>query len=252
MSSRYELSLMTSPEVKEALEHASLALLPVGATEQHGPNLGLGTDYRVAEELARCVADELYSEAVIAPALPLGVSDHHMGFSGTISVSSQTFQAVCMETVGSLAAHGLKKFLFVNGHQGNMATLNILTSRILHELGFSAAAMFWMVQGKDAIERHRQTHRWGHACEIETSVAMALCPELVREERLEPGDLIEEYGAFEDNYEPHAVQVPKPFSERTRNGAFGDATKANREAGEEIVDAAVSRAAAFARDFIDR
>lgn len=95
-------------------------------------------------------------------------------------------------------------------------------------------------------------HRWGHACEIETSVAMALCPELVRGESLEPGDLIEEYGAFEDNYEPHAVQIPKPFSERTRNGAFGDATKASREAGEEIVTVAVKRAVAFARDFINK
>lgn len=252
MSVRYELSLMTSPEVTTALESSSFALLPVGATEQHGPNLGLGTDYRIAQELARRVAEELYPAAVIAPPLPLGVSDHHMGFAGTISVSSQTFQTVCMEAVSSLAAHGLEKFMFVNGHQGNMATLNVLTSRILHELGLSAATVFWMAQGRDAIERHRQTERWGHACEVETSVAMALCPELVREERLEPGDLIEEYGAFEDNYKPHAVQVPKPFDERTRNGAFGDATKASREAGEEIVDVAVSRAAAFARDFISR
>lgn len=161
MSGRYELSLMTSPEVKEALEHASLALLPVGATEQHGPNLGLGTDYRIAHELARRMAEELYPAAVIAPPLPLGVSDHHMGFSGTISVSSQTFETIGMEAVGSLAAHGLKNFVFVNGHQGNMGALNLLTSRILYELGSPAATVFWMAQGRDAIERHRHTPQVG-------------------------------------------------------------------------------------------
>ena len=249
MSAYYDISTMTSPEFAAALETASLALLPVGATEQHGPNLGLGVDYRIAEAIAERVAERLHPKAVVAPPLPFGVSDQHLGFSGTISISSQTFQQVCLEVVRSLAHHGLRRFIFVNGHQGNMATLNILTSRILNELGLRAATVFWMAQAKDAVERHRKTERWGHACEIETSIAMALCPDLVNEV-LEPGDLIEDYGAYEDNYGAFAVQTPKPFHERTRNGAFGDATQATQEAGEEIVEATVERAVAFAEDFI--
>jgi creatinine amidohydrolase len=62
--------------------------------------------------------------------------------------------------------------------------------------------------------------------------------------------LIEDYGAYEDNYGAFAVQTPKPFHERTRNGAFGDATQATQEAGGEIVEATVERAVAFAEDFI--
>ena len=76
-----------------------------------------------------------------------------------------------------------------------------------------------------------------------------LCPDLVNEV-LQTGDLIEDYGAYEDNYGAFAVQTPKPFHERTRNGAFGDATQATQEAGEEIVEATVERAVAFAEDFI--
>lgn len=252
MTTWYELSEMTSPEVDRALETVSLALLPVGATEQHGPNLELGTDYSIAHDLAQRIAAEVHPNGVVVPPLPFGISDHHMDFAGTISVSSQTFQTVCIDVVRSLSAHGLRKFLFVNGHQGNMTTLAVLTSRVRYELGLQAASVFWMAQARDVIEEHRSTDRWGHACEIETSIALALNPTLVRTESLQPGDLIEEYGAFEDNYQPYAAQVPKPFSERTRNGAFGDATKATREAGEQIVSAAVQRAAAFARDFIER
>lgn len=252
MTTWYELSEMTTPEVDRALENISLALVPVGATEQHGPNLELGADYRIAHGLAQRIAVDIHPSGVVVPPLPFGVSDQHMDFAGTISTSSYTFQALCLDVVRSLSVHGLRKFLFVNGHQGNMTTLAVLASRIRYELGLQAATVFWMTQARDTIEQHRRTERWGHACEIETSIALALNPALVRAERLEPGDLIEEYGAFEDNYQPYAAQVPKPFSERTRNGAFGDATQATQEAGEEIISAAVQRAAAFARDFIER
>lgn len=252
MNDIYELSRMTSPEVAAALDTASLALIPVGATEQHGPNLGLGTDYEIAHSIARRMADALHPAAILAPPLPFGVSEHHMDFAGTISIGSRVFQDVCMDVVRSLSSHGLERFIFVNGHQGNMATLNVLTTRILSELGLRAATVFWMAQAGDAIERHRRTEIWGHACEIETSISLFLCPDIVRKESLEPGDLIQDYGAYEDNYKPFAVQTPKPFAERTRNGAFGDATLATREAGEDIVEAAVDRAAAFARDFVGR
>ncbi len=83
-------------------------------------------------------------------------------------------------------------------------------------------------------------------------MALAVAPDLVRRRALVAGDLIEDYGAYEDNYEPHALTVPKSFAERTRNGAFGDATLATERAGEEIVCAAVDRLVAFVQDFLGR
>lgn len=249
MTTTIDLTRATSPELSETLAGQPVVLLPVGATEQHGANLGLGVDYRIAEELARRVAAELGSEAVVAPPLPFGLSAHHMEFPGTISLSPETFQAVLLDVVRSLAAHGPRRFLFVNGHMGNQAVLSVLTTRIRFELGYHAAAAFYMTQARDVIERHTVTRRWGHACEIETSVALALVPELVRPDALEPGELIEDYGPYEDNYTPHALQVPKSFADRTRNGVFGDARQASAAAGEEIVAAAVERIAEFARHF---
>jgi creatinine amidohydrolase len=245
----YELSTMTSPEVGRALDEVMVALLPVGATEQHGPNLGLGTDYQIAHRLAQRVAAQVHPIAVVVPPLPFGLSSHHLDFPGTISVSSDSFVAVCLDVVRSLSRHGLGRFVFVNGHQGNQAILNVLVNKIYYDLGHRAAVGYLRSQAGDVMARHRRTTRWGHACEIETSVGMYLVPELVRDHALAPGELIEDYGAFEDNYEPHALVAPKSFAERTRNGAFGDATKASREAGEEIVGTAVDRIAAFVRDF---
>jgi creatinine amidohydrolase len=167
-----------------------------------------------------------------------------------VSISADAFSAVLLDVVGSLAEHGVRHFLFVNGHMGNQNILGVLTNRIRFELHHHAANAFYFTQARDVIARHAKTDRWGHACEVETSVAMALVPELVRSGEAAAGDLIEEYGYLEDNADPHAVQVPLSFAERTRNGAFGYATQASVEAGEEIVATAVERIAGFARDFL--
>jgi creatinine amidohydrolase len=230
-----------------------LALLPVGATEQHGPNLGMAVDYRIAEAFAHRIADNLDDRAFVVPPLPFGLSAHHMDFPGTISLSSESFQAVLLDVVDSLASHGVRHFLFVNGHMGNQSILGVLTTRIHFERRLRAANAFYFAQAKDVIDEHKQTFRFGHACEIETSVAMVLTPDLVHHDALEPGDLIEDdYVVGEDNYQPHAAQVPKSFAERTRNGAFGDATLADPEVGQRIVEVAVERMSAFAAAFLDK
>lgn len=248
---RHELGSTTTAVFGEGGGGPRLALIPVGATEQHGPNLGMAVDYRIAEEFAAAMADRLDGRAFVVPPFPYGLSAHHMDFPGTITLRAETFQSVLLDVVSSLAEHGIYHFLFVNGHMGNQAILGVLTTRIRFELGYRAATAFYFAQAKDAIERHKRTHRFGHACEIETSVAMVLTPELVHHDALAPGDLFDEYIEGEDNYEPHALQIPKPFAERTRNGAFGDATLATREAGEDIVATALDRMTAFARGFLD-
>ncbi|QBI20809.1 creatininase family protein [Egibacter rhizosphaerae] len=248
----HDLGTITSPELAGAFDGPRLALIPVGATEQHGPNLGMAVDYRIAQELAHLVAGRMDGRAYVAPPLPFGLSAHHMAFPGTITIGAEAFQAVLLDVVDSLAAHGFGHFLFINGHMGNQNVLGVLTTRIHFERGLRAASSLYFAQAKDAVERHRRTFRYGHACEVETSVAMYLTPELVNEGALEPGDLIEDYIPHEDNYLPHPMQVPKSFAERTRNGVFGDATQASREAGQDIVETAVERMVAFAAAFLEQ
>jgi creatinine amidohydrolase len=94
MSAFYEMSEMTSSEFRDIAKTIEIALVPVGATEQHGPHLALATDYVVAHRLAQAIARRLYPKAVVAPLLPFGFSHHHTGFAGTITIEPETFAAV--------------------------------------------------------------------------------------------------------------------------------------------------------------
>lgn len=242
-----QLANMSSPEFSE---HApELAFVPVGATEQHGPNLGMGVDFRIAEELAGRANERCQRRTVTVPPIPFGLSDHHMDFPGTVSIGFDTFRSMCVDVALSLTRHGVSRIVFVNGHMGNMNALGVIVTELKYKHDVTAATAFWMHQAKDRVDAHTKTQRWGHACEIECSVAQAVTPELVRPEALEPGDLIEDYAPYTDNYKPFSLGVPLSFAERTRNGAFGDATQMSIEAGESIVEAAVSRLVEFAEKF---
>lgn len=247
----HRIDKMTATQATQAMRSAKVGIIPVGATEQHGPNLVFGADWRIAEEIARRVAALVDPLAVVVPPLPFGLSGHHLGFPGTIHISSHTFMAVCKDVSTSLSRHGITKVCFVNGHRGNENLLGVLITELTYELGIEAASSFWMTQASDAVGRHKMTDRWGHACEIETSVAMAADSSLVGAE-LEAGDLIEDYGAFEDNYAPFALMTARSFASRTKNGVFGDARQASLEAGNDILETAVSRTADFIKDFATR
>jgi len=246
----YEMGEMTSVEFREAMKTVRLALIPVGATEQHGPNLGLATDYVVGYRLAQRIAARMHPRAVVVPPLPFGISYHHTGFAGTITLTAESFIAVCTDIAKSLKSNGINHVLFVNGHNGNTAILNVVTTKLHYELGIRAATSFYFQQAADRVKAHAKTPRFGHACEVETSVVMALAPELVRKEALQPGDMIDTGLKYAFNNQPFFLQVPVPFHEQTRNGAFGDARLANVEAGNDIVDTAVNRTLEFLEGFL--
>lgn len=248
MMTNHRLDRMTTVEAAEAINKAAVALIPVGATEQHGSNLVCGIDWRVAEEIANQVAASVAPLAVVVPPLPFGLSGHHLEFPGTLHISAATFAAVAKDLAASLALHGIRKIVFINGHRGNENILGVINAELTYDFGIESASAFWMTQASDAVARHRVTERWGHGCEIETSVAMAV-DEALLGEQLESGDLIEEYGAYEDNYAPYAVVTARSFASRTRNGVFGDATRANLTAGEDILGTAVERTSEFVREF---
>lgn len=250
MTDWYELSDMTSREFGAARETIKLALVPVGATEQHGPNLATGTDYVIAQQFCRRIAARMHPRAVVTPPVPVGLSYHHTGFPGTLSLSPETFTAVCMDIARSLKQQGFDHVLFVNGHNGNTAVLNVAVTRIRYDLDMNAAVAFWFQQAGDVVRKHAKTERFGHACEIETSVLLALAPDLVRTDALEAGDMIPVELEHAFNNQPFFHTVPVPFHKQTRNGVFGDARLASVEIGEEIVEAAVARTLAFIETFL--
>jgi creatinine amidohydrolase len=250
MTEYFELASMTSPEFKRAAETIEIALIPVGATEQHGPNLAVATDYVVAHRLAQRLAQRIHPRAVVVPPIPYGFSHHHTGFAGTITLSPETFSAICMDVARSLKNNGIGHLLFVNGHMGNTAILNIVTNKVFYELGMPAATSFYFAQAADKLKAHGKTARFGHGCEIETSVLLYLAPELVRREALQPGEMIETGLQYAFGNQPFALQVPVPFHRQTANGVFGDARLASEDIGRDIVETTLDRTVAFIDTFV--
>lgn len=248
----HELARMTSREVADALPRLGLAILPVGAIEQHGPNLAVSTDIATASGIARRLAERLHPEALLLPGMPYGLSHHHTGFAGTITLSPETFIALGVDVARSVKRDGLRRLLFVNGHNGNMAVLNVLTQKLRYEVGIEAAVSFYFAQAADRMKAHAKSARWGHACEVESSVLMALAPDLVRQDAFEPGRMIETGLNHAVPGEPFAVQMAMPFHEQTENGVFGDARLADPANGEDIVETAVDRTVAFVRSWLAR
>jgi creatinine amidohydrolase len=119
---------MTWPEVEEALKRTDVVIIPVGSIEQHAKHLPLGTDSYLAVETCKLIAQK--AEAVVAPVVLAGLSPHHMGFPGTITLTPETFEAVVYETALSLIHHGFRKILLYNGHGGNTTSVANIIEKI--------------------------------------------------------------------------------------------------------------------------
>ncbi|MEZ5399456.1 MAG: creatininase family protein [Bryobacteraceae bacterium] len=170
---------------REQLRESSGALivLPLGATEQHGPHLATGTDTftvgAVAEEAARIAASRI--PVIVAPVLPFGSSDHHLIFGATLSLSTETYYRVLRELVQSLATDGFRKVFLINGHGGNhelaeLAARDVALNRALDV----AAGSYWAIAWEALVAEgaHLGRRLPGHAGDFETSMMLSLRPDL--------------------------------------------------------------------------
>jgi mycofactocin precursor peptide peptidase len=217
VASAVELAEQTWPEVE-----ATLLVVPLGSTEQHGPHLPLGTDTTIAVALARGLAAERPG-VVVAPALAFGSSGEHEGFAGTLSIGQTATELVVVELCRSASA-SFERVVLVSTHGGN-AEVVARAARTLHDEG--RAVLVW-------------SPRWrgdAHAGRIETSLMLALAPESVRVARTAAG-----------NTEPIEALMPRLLEEGVRaaspNGVLGDPQGASAEEGRELMQQAI-------RDLLD-
>lgn len=248
------LSEMIWPEVEAVKDKIEIAIVPVGSTEQHGPNMTFETDTARAYEFAKLVGQHMGERALICPPITYGLSAHHMMFPGTITLRGETFINLCTDIATSLAKQGFKKIGFLNGHGGNNTALDVVVTILKHDHDIDA---FYCPTGgnmfADAIEPEWE---WsivkGHACESEGSQALAICPWVVRDERY-PGDLVEDSIAMFGSGNlfqwggKYAWDWQRDF---TKNGALGDARKINAEHGEKCNALALERVLAIIEGFI--
>ena len=131
------LQMMTWNEVEAHLERSTAVIVPIGSTEQHGPNGLIGTDALTAEYIAKGVGEE--TDAIVAPTISVGMAQHHMEFTGSMTLKPSTLILVIKEWVESLAKHGFTRVYFVNGHGGNIATINAAFQEIYADQSLARA-----------------------------------------------------------------------------------------------------------------
>jgi creatinine amidohydrolase len=170
------LPQMTWVEVEQALTHTDAIIIPLGSIEQHGRHLPLGTDMYEAVETAKLIAQK--ADVLVAPVVTAGLSPHHMGFPGTITLSPETFEAVVFETAQSLIRHGFRKILIFNGHGGN----NVSVANIIQKINQTTRAAAFDL-GRIEIARQEPLYPpipWDvHAGVEETSMMLYLAGSLV-------------------------------------------------------------------------
>ena len=180
---------MTVPEVRGFLERSDMVIIPVGALEQHGDHLPIGTDFINGVERCKLIAAE--RDVLVAPVLMAGQSPYHMEFPGTITLSAETIVKVHLEAVESLIRHGFRRFIILNSHGGNTAISTFLVDQI-NQTTAGVAVVFEQAiapfQTKEA-NSEKPVHLDRHGGTSETSNSLYLMPSLVQLDKATPAKL---------------------------------------------------------------
>lgn len=226
---------MSGKQYLKRLEGNPVVIIPTGACEIYGPQLPMGTDLLAAEKIAELIAER--TGAMIAPTIEAGESSALASFSCTFAMPRKILEDYLDFLVGKLIRDGVRRFLFLTGHAGNVDTVNYIAKKYLEEYDIKAGQVDWWrftnANGGGIFEFSGQMAH-GHASECGTSVMMYLFPELV-----DLGELTRVEPAAPDGFDDFITI--RRFSDRTHNGTIGDATAASREKGEQIVNRCVER-----------
>ncbi|MCO5223691.1 MAG: creatininase family protein, partial [Thermomicrobiales bacterium] len=235
-----------------ALAPDSLVVLPVGATEQHGPHLVTGTDTFAIEHIARAAAVRAADAGsiVVAPTLPYGSSDHHLVFGGTLSFSTQTYYAVIRDLVTSLITDGFGKMLIVNGHGGNHEIIQLVARdlALTHPVQIGALSYWQPAQDRlDAVWSGTPAQRPpGHAGEFETSLVLHLRPDLPPVDPPSRTDV--EIAALPKSGRGWRLERNDGWT--GMNGFTDNPAAATAESGERFLEIAVDALAGVMREFL--
>ncbi len=245
------LAEMTWEEAEQVFDsELTVALLPVGATEQHGHHLPLYTDTIMVEEVCRRLAARA-DDLIVAPAIPFGTSHNHINFRGTINLSLDTLKAVIVEVGAELVRNGADIVLIVNGHGGNTQAVAAAAYDLRQKCPQAVVAqVMWATMISEAWSVLDESISW-HADESETSLMLELAPQFVQMERAvdDPPKSLPFFEFTEEALASTKVDLGLPRTDAvTPSGTIGYATLGTREKGQAIVSEALETMAKVIRD----
>ena len=235
---------MTSNEVKEYLKKDKVIIIPVGATEQHGPANPLGTDFFTAQYLAREASKK--ANIICAPTIPIGISEHHKQFAGSLWVRPDVYMELMRQYILSVLHHGFTKIIIINGHGGNSAFLKQIAKEIFFDKEIRVATPdVYEFLDIALVSKLFPGFIFKHAEEIETSINLALNPSLVKEEELanikKPPKAC---GLYLNN-----ISLPAHLTEFAPDGIVGSLENISKESGKTILKSAIDNLVKFIKDF---
>jgi len=243
--------------VAEWSQRDPVCVIPVATLEDHGYHLPIDTDVVIAETLADLAVQKCPGRALLLPTVTHGYTPHHMDFPGPITIDWKTFVDGLLDIGRSLFRHRFSRILFVNGHGSNVPLVEMAARLLMVERPEATAASFWYLSSAESAEllqRTRDSEAPGgmaHACELETSLYLAIEPGLVQMQKAVkeiPPQTEFMWMDWSDgplSYMPH-------WSGLTESGVTGDASVATAETGRALLERAQEEVAEYIADVASR
>lgn len=239
---------LTWPLLRQVSRDKAVVVAPIAACEQHSRHLPTFTDTILVTGVAEGVEKKLPNEVLLLPTLWLGASHHHLPFGATLTVDVDVHVTMLCELLTPLLDDGYRRILILNGHGGNIDTLHMALRRLQPKYRHCllTGASYWELAEKElAALAEGPRKSMGHACEFETSMVMALRPELVRRDEIKNDGLPEDPAL-------RGLYLAEDMAQRTHRGAVGFAELASAEKGQRFLQAAIERTAEVVQTLLRR
>jgi len=255
---KYRYDELTWPEVNDAVAAGMIPVLPVGSVEQHGHHLPLKVDWFCATSVVDEAARRSQGKLLAMPPVQYGFCRHVMEFPGTIAIHPMNLVNFCLDITKSVAYHGFKRIIIINGHGSNHHMLDLVARRTATETDATCAIANWwdlLTADPELNKKWRESvfpGGCGHAGELETSMLLHLDPDSVRKDQIT--DNLGKGTAFRwgDLFDEGPVTIPGYHSQGTETGVSGQASLGTAEKGNIAFDGAVRLLLAFADEFAKR